>query len=57
MFEDGKQTGDFLHVKDIVNTNILALKHNNANYKAINVRTGKPISKEMAGFLIKLYIK
>ena len=58
IFEDGNQTRDFIHVKDIAKANLNALEHNNANYKAINIGTGKPISiKELAETLTKLYNK
>ena len=47
-----------MHVKDIAKANLNALEHNNPNYKAINVGTGKPISiKELAGTLTELYNK
>lgn len=41
IFEDGKQTRDFIHVKDIVKANILALHSKNSDYEAFNVGTGK----------------
>lgn len=40
IFEDGKQTRDFVHVSDIVQANLLALESDRANYEAINVGTG-----------------
>jgi len=56
IFEDGNQTRDFIHVKDIAKANLNALEHNNANYKAINIGTGNPIRiKELAETLTKLY--
>jgi len=58
IFEDGNQTRDFIHVKDIAQANLNALEHNNANYKAINIATGKPITiKKLAETLTKLYNK
>jgi len=58
IFEDGNQTRDFIHVKDIAKANLNALEHNNANYKAINIGTGKPITIiELAETLTKLYNK
>jgi dTDP-L-rhamnose 4-epimerase len=58
IFEDGKQKRDFIHVKDIAKANLLALERSNADYKAINIGTGKPISiKKLAEILIKLYNK
>ena len=58
IFEDGNQTRDFIHVKDIAKANLNALEHSNADYKAINIGTGKPISiKNLAETLIRLYNK
>jgi dTDP-L-rhamnose 4-epimerase len=58
IFEDGNQTRDFIHVKDIAKANLNALEHNNANYQAINIGTGKPTSiKGLAETLTKLYNK
>jgi len=44
IFEDGNQTRDFIHAKDIAKANLNALEHNNVNYQAINIGTGKPIT-------------
>jgi dTDP-L-rhamnose 4-epimerase len=44
VFEDGGQTRDFVHVSDIVQANLLALETDKADYQAINVGTGRPIS-------------
>ena len=44
IFEDGKQTRDFVHVSDIVQANLLALETDRADYKAVNVGTGRPTS-------------
>jgi dTDP-L-rhamnose 4-epimerase len=58
IFEDGNQTRDFIHVKDVAQANRNALKSSNINYKAINIGTGKPLSiKNLAKILIKLYNK
>jgi len=58
IFEDGNQTRDFIHVKDIAQANLNALEHNNANYHAINIGTGKPITiKNLAETLTKVYNK
>ena len=58
IFEDGNQKRDFINVKDIAKANLLALENNNADYKAINIGTGKSISiKELAETLIQLYNK
>lgn len=58
VYEDGLQTRDFIHVKDIVEANLLVLKKEEADYKVFNVGTGKPTSiLEIAHFLINLYGK
>jgi len=44
IFEDGKQTRDFVHVSDIVQANLLALETDRADYEALNIGTGFPIS-------------
>ena len=44
IFEDGKQSRDFIHVKDVARANVCALESKDANYEAINVGTGTPIS-------------
>ena len=56
IFEDGNQTRDFIHVKDVAKANLNALEHRNADYMAINIATGKPISiQNLAETLTKLY--
>jgi dTDP-L-rhamnose 4-epimerase len=53
VFEDGLQSRDFIHVKDIVRANLLALKNTNADYQIFNVGCGKPITVlEIANLLI-----
>jgi dTDP-L-rhamnose 4-epimerase len=44
VFEDGRQTRDFVHVSDIVQANLLALETDRADYQALNIGTGRPIS-------------
>ncbi|MBA3323696.1 MAG: NAD-dependent epimerase/dehydratase family protein [Pyrinomonadaceae bacterium] len=52
LFEDGEQTRDFVHVDDIVQANLLALETARADYQAINIGTGRPISiREIARLL------
>jgi dTDP-L-rhamnose 4-epimerase len=56
IFEDGGQTRDFIHVKDVARANLLAVEKNNANYMAINVGRGEPLTiKGVAEMLIKHY--
>lgn len=42
IFEDGKQSRDFVHVGDVVQANLLALETDRADYQALNVGTGRP---------------
>jgi dTDP-L-rhamnose 4-epimerase len=44
IFEDGLQSRDFVHVSDIVQANLLALESEAANYEALNIGTGRPLS-------------
>src|ERR1051326_2104059 len=37
IYEDGKQTRDFVHVSDVVEANMLVLKNTAADYRAFNV--------------------
>jgi dTDP-L-rhamnose 4-epimerase len=58
IYEDGLQTRDFIYIDDIVNANTLAMERSQANYKTLNVGTGKPTSiLEIANVLAKLYGK
>jgi dTDP-L-rhamnose 4-epimerase len=58
IFEDGLQSRDFIHVKDIVESCILSMKSSNANYGSFNVGTGKSNTIfDIASTLIKLYGK
>ena len=44
IFEDGLQTRDFTSVHDIVQANLLALHSSGADWSAVNVGTGNPVS-------------
>ncbi|HEY3703859.1 MAG TPA: SDR family NAD(P)-dependent oxidoreductase [Terracidiphilus sp.] len=44
IFEDGEQMRDFVHVKDIVRANILAMEKPESDGQVINVGSGKPIT-------------
>lgn len=55
IFENGKQSRDFIHVKDVAQANLNSLVYKNAEYHAINVGTGIPTSiGELANTLIQL---
>jgi len=49
VFEDGKQTRDFVNINDVCQALILAMEKSSANGEIFNVGTGKPITiKEVA---------
>jgi dTDP-L-rhamnose 4-epimerase len=53
IFEDGLETRDFVHVADVVNANILALK-SDIDFGCFNVGTGSPTSiLSLASMLIR----
>ena len=56
IFEDGKESRDFVYIDDVVTATILALENEIANYKSYNVGSGKNINVlEIATQLISLY--
>ena len=56
IFEDGRQSRDFVHVSDVVQANLLALENRKADFQALNVGTGRPTSiLEIARTLAKQY--
>ena len=56
VFEDGKQTRDFVSIHDIVRGIVLALEKSGADYEPVNVGSGKPIAiLDVARLLLKLY--
>lgn len=56
IFEDGRQTRDFVSVHDIVRACVLAAERHEADYQSINVGTGRPTSiLDIARILMKLY--
>ena len=58
VFEDGRQTRDFISVYDIVRANILAMEKSNADYKIFNVGSGSPVTiADIARTLASLYNK
>ena len=56
VYEDGRQTRDFVSVLDIVQANLLALDRDEANYQVFNVGSGRATTiDELARLLAKLY--
>ena len=44
IYEDGRQSRDFVHVSDVVQAVLLAIQKPDADYQALNVGTGRAIS-------------
>lgn len=42
IYEDGAQSRDFIHVSDIVQATLLAIRRSEADFQALNVGTGQP---------------
>lgn len=52
VYEDGRQSRDFVHVSDIVRANLLALEKHTADGEAINIGTGQAVTLfELAAML------
>lgn len=62
VYEDGRQTRDFVNVHDVANATIMAMEKDEANYQVFNVGSGVPqtivgIAETLAKLLGKEYIK
>jgi len=44
IYEDGKQTRDFVHIQDVVDANMLVLKDDRADFRVLNVGSGRRVS-------------
>ena len=56
IFEDGKESRDFVYIDDVVNATILGLENENANFNSYNVGSGIATTVlEIANKLIALY--
>jgi dTDP-L-rhamnose 4-epimerase len=44
VFEDGRQSRDFVHVTDIARANLLAATTSGADYQVVNVASGTPVT-------------
>nr|MCK4929920.1 NAD-dependent epimerase/dehydratase family protein [Nanoarchaeota archaeon] len=56
IYGDGKQTRDFVFVKNIVNANLLACRANNGFGESINIGSGKETSVNRILMLINKYL-
>jgi dTDP-L-rhamnose 4-epimerase len=56
IFEDGKESRDFVYIDDVVNATILGLENENANFNVYNVGTGQQTDVlSIANTLVHLY--
>jgi len=56
IYEDGRQTRDFISVHDIVNANILSMEKKEANFQTFNIGSGKAMKiKDIANIIAKFY--
>jgi dTDP-L-rhamnose 4-epimerase len=56
IFEDGKESRDFVYIDDAVDATILGIENNEANYEIFNVGLGRAIDvMSVAGELVKAY--
>jgi dTDP-L-rhamnose 4-epimerase len=56
VFEDGAQTRDFTHVRDIVQANLLAMESSAGDYEVFNVGTGVPTSVQRVAELLAAHL-
>lgn len=52
IYEDGRQSRDFVHVTDIVQANVLAMEKAAADYEVFNVGTGRATTVEQVGQIL-----
>ena len=56
IFEDGKESRDFIYIDDIINSIILSIDYNKSKFEIFNVGTGIPISVlDISKMLLKEY--
>jgi dTDP-L-rhamnose 4-epimerase len=56
IFEDGKESRDFVYIDDVVNATIIGIEKKEADYQIFNVGSGNNITvKEVADILKRLY--
>jgi len=44
IYEDGKQSRDFIHIEDVARASLLAMERQEADYEVFNVGTGRPLT-------------
>jgi len=55
IYEDGLESRDFVHVKDVVHALVMAMENGRANFETVNVGSGRALSVfEMATIMIRL---
>lgn len=57
VFEDGRESRDFVYIDDVVNATVLALEHPSATGCALNVGSGKPTDVETVARTLKAALK
>jgi len=56
IFEDGKESRDFVYIDDVVDATILGIEKDEANYEVFNVGLGKPVDVlTVANTLVSIY--
>ena len=53
VFEDGKESRDFIYIDDAIDATVLSLESNEMNYRALNVGTGRPVNIITVAELLK----
>ena len=53
IFEDGKESRDFVYIEDVIMATIMAITNKDANYKTFNIGTGKNYSIYNMALILK----
>ncbi len=57
IFEDGKESRDFIFIDDVINATILCIENNSVKYEIFNVGSGKNVSVEKVAIMLKDKLK
>ncbi len=57
IFEDGKESRDFVYIEDVIMATTIAIINKDANYKIINIGTGKNCSIYDIASILKKYFR